>query len=136
MDPNIHLKRLQHWAGLVLEAENSGNKSIWCRENGIRYRKYIYWQKLVREYVLEHGEDSLIGKDAVLPARTTDSHQLVDVTQLQAVPYETAAPTKRTGLAGQPEPELMLEYKDFRIYIGSAVTENTLAAVLKAVRNA
>lgn len=136
MEGNIRLRRLKEWAKLVLEAENSGNKTIWCQENGISYRKYIYWQKLVREYILEHGDHSLDSIDHELPAMTSGPQQLVDVTsriQSSSQSFCNAAPDS-AGTCNSPE--LMVRCGDCQIFVGSSVNERTLQTVLRAIRNA
>lgn len=136
MEANIRLRRLKEWAKLVIEAENSGNKTVWCKENGISYRKYLYWQKLVREYILAHGDHSLDSGDHDLPVMASGSQQLVDVTS-RIHPSSQAFCRTAPDPAGNPNsPELMVRYGDCRIYIGRSVNEETLTTVLRAIRNA
>lgn len=135
MDQQVHFRRLQEWAKLVLEAENSGNKTAWCKENGITYRRYQYWQKLVRDYILKHGEDSLTMNGSALPVRT-EPQQLVDITSCVKESAEEGKPSADFSQNEAIQPQLMLRYGDFRIYVGSSVSEDALITVLKAVRNA
>lgn len=135
MGQQVHFRRLQEWAKLVLEAENSGNKKAWCKENGIAYRKYQYWQKLVREYILEYGDDSLSEEGASLPART-GPQQLVDITPAVKDAPKQSVSSADPSSNGMVQPQLMLQYGDFRLYVGNTISEDVLMTVLKAVRNA
>lgn len=136
MEANVHLRRLKEWAKLVFEAENSSNKTVWCQENGIRYRKYMYWQQLVREYLLEHGDHSLDSNDHDLPAAASGAPQLADITsKIQGEP--PALPGSYADQdAACSSPELMVRYGDCQIYVGRSVSEETLTTVLRAIRHA
>lgn len=134
MNTQSHIIRLRQWARLVTEAENSGNKAAWCRERNIPYKMYGYWQKRVRAYILEHGEGSLDTDDISLPAISSGTVDLFDVTsRIQSAP---SCAVSHSDQDSAMQPELMLRYGDFHIYVGNAVTERTLTTVLKAVRNA
>lgn len=134
MDAGVHLKRLQKWAALVLEAEKSGNKSKWCKQNNISFRKYIYWQKLVRDYALEHGEDSLLSGQKLIVA-AVQKPQFFELNKDAVHCVEGGSHSSEIS-SPQINPELMIQHGDFRIYVGSSISTGTLTAVLKAVKDA
>jgi hypothetical protein len=135
MNQAVHFRRLQRWAQLVLEAENSGDKITWCRQNHISYRQYMYWQRLVRDYLLEHGENSLSDPaETSLPVMESHPQQLVDVTAKIRTEEANAVPSNAEDQSVKPE--LMIQYRDCRIYVSSAVSSQTLSTVMKALRDA
>ena len=135
MNQAVHFRRLQRWAKLVLEAENSGDKIIWCRQNHISYRQYMYWQRLVRDYLLEHGENSLSDPaETSLPVMESRPQQLVDVTA--KIRTGEGSPISPGDEDQSVKPELMIQYRDCRIYVSSAVSAQTLSTVMKALRDA
>lgn len=138
MEGTIKLRRLREWAKLVLEAENSGNKTVWCQQNGIRYRKYLYWQKHVRDYLIEHGDHSLDDIAPALPAGPQGSHDLVDITARinGAAEAINSSFTQNSDSGSASCPEVMIQVNGCQIYVGSSVSEQTLQTVLKVVRNA
>lgn len=145
MDNQVHLRRLQQWSKLVLEAENAGNKVEWCKTNKIPYRQYMYWQKLVRDHILVYGEKSVNADGPRQPDSGSEPHELVDITSavhckpdvVEKAVSPVAIPAASSESASSAvHPELMLEYKDFHIYIGSRVSRETLSAVLKVIKNA
>ena len=41
-----HMARLEEWKGRVTECRGSGQSvRAWCRERGIAYKTYYYWEK-------------------------------------------------------------------------------------------
>lgn len=54
MDKKIHEKRLAQWTKVIEECNASGlTKRQWCQENNISEKVFHYWQRRVREAVLE-----------------------------------------------------------------------------------
>ena len=67
-----HMARIEEWKGRVTECRGSGQSvRAWCREQGIAYKTYYYWEK---EVLLEAGrqmaaQGSALGKRFVeMPA--------------------------------------------------------------------
>lgn len=131
MDTDAQVTRLRQWARLVDEAEASGNKADWCRERGIPYKTYFNWQRHVRSYIREHGENSLDADNDFLPTGVPGRTDLVDVTS--SLRAKAARPSNP---APALQPELMIQYGDFQLFIGNDITESALATVLKVIRNA
>ncbi len=76
MDRNSYAIRMASWAKIIAEANNSGlTKSRWCREHGIRLRQFHYWQKRIREFLLEHPDtdfEDFAGNGQHLPATVSE----------------------------------------------------------------
>lgn len=62
MDKGTQELRLMHWAELVKECYNSGMK---VRENDIDEKRYYYWQRKVRQEVLQIQETSTTAVEKV-----------------------------------------------------------------------
>lgn len=59
MDKGTQELRLMHWAELVKECHNSGMKvREWCQQNDIDEKRYYYWQRKVRQEILQIQETS------------------------------------------------------------------------------
>lgn len=135
MDNRYRFERLQQWAPLIFDAANAKCKRDWCRQNGIQIRQFYYWQTQVRNYILEHGEASLLPKSS-----DGEHHDLVRIDMATPAPIQ-ALPTASDPAPEPSEqislhPEIMLRYGDFQIFLGSNVSEKALTSVLKAVRHA
>ena len=47
--------RARQWRQIVSEGNSSPlTKTAWCRENGIRFRAFMYWQKKFRDEELDN----------------------------------------------------------------------------------
>ena len=136
MDKASYEIRLQQWIKIIQEANASGlQKQTWCSQNGISARKFYYWHKKVRDYMLAHQQENCNGC-------TSHSEQI----NAPAAPvfYEVqnpAEPPEKSGKfpAGQTEsvlPEAVIRYDDFGIFVGSSISEKTLTTILSVIRNA
>lgn len=142
MEKEVLEARIHSWIPVIRQASQSGmTHKEWCIQNGIPIRKYYYWQKAVRQYILEHPDfdqaDQNCRTSGTLP-------QPVRQTQ-PAVPafYEVSldADQKVPGVSGQNSgspfsPEIVMEYEGIRLLIGRTVSEGTLSTVLSVIRHA
>ena len=72
MEKEVLEARIHSWIPVIQQAIQSGmSHKEWCTQNGIPIRKYYYWQKVVRQYILQHPDLALTeknrGASAVLP---------------------------------------------------------------------
>ena len=52
--PTAREIRKQRWKELIIECNNSGmSKKQWCEENGINEKTFYYYQKILRDELLE-----------------------------------------------------------------------------------
>lgn len=66
MDKGTQELRLMHWAELVKECHNSGMKvREWCQQNDIDEKRYYYWQRKVRQEILQIQETSTTAVEKV-----------------------------------------------------------------------
>lgn len=132
MDKKAYAIRLASWAKIIEEASNCGyTKSEWCRQHGIRLRRFHYWQKKLRDYMLEHPENSIV--DIAVPAvSNADSKQ-----SFYEIELTHKEPDEPTAQLQQPlSPCLMLKFDRFQLYIGNGVSEELLSCVIRVAGNA
>lgn len=69
MDRDYHRVKMASWAKIVSEANESGMyKTQWYQQQGIKIRQFQYWQKKIRDYILEHPGLSIA--DLINPEKT------------------------------------------------------------------
>lgn len=162
MDRKSYTIRMESWAKIIMEANNSGmTKTKWCQLHDIRPRQFHYWQKRIRDYLQEHPEASLPGwrtpdpvcKNAdeqqafyevsVVPETapapvcnttcTTDSsHPVTPISR----PLSSPLSSSTINTCPSTHPPLMLQYNQFQLFIGDGVSESTLSSVIRVIRNA
>ena len=108
----------------------------------VRIRQFHYWQKKIRDYILEHPDisaDDLCDPGHCLP-NTQDSPSFYKLSYRQVSSLQeknetfTCRPLQSTAHS-QASP-LMLQFDRFRLYIGDGFTESTLSSVIKVIKNA
>ena len=117
------------------------NKKEWMKIHNISPKNFYRWQKVLRERALIEMEDygypilpthdEEAGK-ASSQERTTN---FVDITGILAHEAERKAALVSAGKK-EIEPELILQVGSYNLYIGSGVTEATLATVLRVIGHA
>ena len=129
--------RAEQWRQIIYECINRDpklSKKQWCRENGIYYRSFMYWQRKFQMEALglmENHETTLPVKQdpASMPAFADMAHQL---DALRAEQEAAAADTEPASLA----PELMIQAGSYRIYVNRSIHEDTLEKVMRVIRHA
>ena len=142
MDKSVMSVRMKKWAEIIQEAATSGlTKTEFCARKGIDRRQFFYWQKQIREYVLENNPE--LG----LPAPPHGQmHQIREVNSqimpalpvfCEITPRDDAHPAPAVQ---RPEssfsPGAMIQVGSYRIYVGDSATERTLSTILSVIRNA
>lgn len=136
MDKSAYQIRLQQWAQLIHEANNSGMaKKDWCAQNGITVRVFYYWHKKVRDYVMEQT-----------PAMTGESTSLTAGKAVPADPVFCEIPVPAgtqtssecpPGIVAQGfSPEAMVQVGRYGIFVGRSISGETLTTILRAISNA
>lgn len=136
MNQNTYAIRRASWAKIIAEANNSGlTKSRWCREHGIRVRQFHYWQKRIREFLLEHPDtaiEDLSGSRWQPPAPVTEQ-AFCEI----SIPRETVSlPSDQPPAGPNSHPALMLQFNDLQLFINDGFSETTLSSVIRVIRNA
>ena len=76
MDKAVMSVRMRKWAGILQEAATSGlSKVTWCEQNGINRRQFFYWQKQIREFVLEQHPELRMSVPDVIIQRPLLDHE-------------------------------------------------------------
>lgn len=112
-----HMARVEEWKGRVAECRSSGQSvRAWCREQGIAYKTYYYWEK---EILSEAGRQmGLLGRGAES-----------SFVELPALPERTDMDTK-SGLAAK----LRIGGGELEVYAGA--DERLFAALVGVLKDA
>ena len=137
MDKASYEIRIRQWIGVIQEANASGmSKRSWCEQNGISLKQFYYWQKKIRDYTLAQT----ISPSTV--EHYNASYSSAGKERSQSVFCELPVPTEHRQLSPLSEqctlnttfmPEVVLQCDSFKLLIGNAVTEKTLATVLSVL---
>lgn len=137
MDKATNELRMQKWASIVREANNSGlPKKTWCEQNGIKPRQFHYWQKKIRAHLLAAQNSSLpVAQNRALSvAAAGQDHSDTPVFCELKVPSYKYGCTDGSGSLSF-SPEIMLQYNHFQMMIGSGISPETLTTVLDVIKN-
>ncbi len=141
LDKAVMSVRMQKWAAIIQEAATCGmTKTEYCARKGIDRRQFFHWQKVIREYILEHNPE--LG----LPPPHGEMHE-IRAANSQIMPSlpvfcelkvrEEQPPAPAVHKDGPPlSTEAMIQLGEYRIYVGGSTTERTLSTILKVIRNA
>jgi len=132
MDKNAYAVRLASWSKIINEANNSEySKTEWCRQHDVQIRQFHYWQKKLRDYMLEHPNDTVTN---VAVPDVHDPNTRQSFYEIELSHRETEEPA--TQLQQPLSPSLMLKFGQFQLYIGENVSEDLLSRVIKVAGNA
>ncbi len=85
MDPRVMELRIRQWIPVLEEQARSGlTKDEWCIINKISRGSFFRWQRRVRSYLLEHGENAGQLQAEGVNEQTTDEY-FVELPRSQAV---------------------------------------------------
>ena len=136
MDPRVMELRIRQWIPVLEEQARSGlTKDEWCIINKISRGSFFRWQRRVRSYLLEHGENAGQLQAEGVNEQTTDEY-FVELPRSQAVVPGLAALRSLHDDGWDKTAPISIHYGDFLIYIRAGVNEDQLSTVLRAIRNA
>ena len=136
MDPRVMELRITQWIPVLEEQARSGlTKDEWCIINRVSRGSFFRWQRRVRSYLLEHGEDIGQLQDSDVNEQT-DNEFFVELPRSQAVVPGIAALRSLHDDGWDKTAPISIHYGDFLINIRSGVDENQFSTVLRAIRNA
>ena len=139
MDKYYHMVRMASWAKIVSEANESGMyKTQWCQQQGIKIRQFQYWQKKIRDYILEHPGLSiadLINPEKTVP-ETVPNGSFYEISPGQQSLLSTGMETSGTTDRLPQVPALVLQVGSLQLYIGDGFNEDTLSSAIRVIRNA
>ena len=137
MDKKINDVRRDQWRRIVSEclSRDPGlSKAQWCKDNGIRIRSFMYWQRKFRLEAVEQMDN----RQNTLPSRAAGTclPAFADVTeQIEALQADPAASLQSPG-ASPAAQELMIQTGPYRIYVNGSVQVATLEKVLRVISHA
>ena len=134
--------RAQRWKQIIVACNTSGMKKVdWMRLHGVSEKSFYRWQTLLRREALEEAAESSTRSEEQAETLQRVQRQemipgFVDVTALVTREEGLQRPFQVGNQAEQLAPELVIQAGRYNLYIGSGVTEATLATVLKVIGNA
>ena len=137
MNQKVAAIRTEQWRQIIQDCinRNAGiSKRQWCRENGVRYRSFMYWQRKFQLKAIDLMENH--GTKLPVKQEPVSAQAFVDMTsQLEVLQTErefSPASSELTPLAA----ELMIQAGSFRIYVNGSIQEATLETVMRVIRHA
>ncbi len=137
MDPRIRAMRLERWREIIVACNTSGmKKNEWMRIHNINSKSFYRKQKELREYEMERA--GITAADIPAGQKPAEFFDLTTALTCQASDNSgrTCAEPGNSILQKQITPEIMIQAGPYNLYIGSSVTEATLATVLKVIGHA
>jgi hypothetical protein len=136
MDPRVMELRIRQWMPVLEEQARSGlTKDEWCIINRVSRGSFFRWQRRVRSYLFEHGENAGQLQAEGVNEQTTDEY-FVELPRSQAVVPGLAALRSLHDDGWDKTAPISIHYGDFLINIRAGVNEDQLSTVLRAIRNA
>ena len=137
MDKAVMSVRMQKWVE-VLEAANASGltKTEWCAQNGIRSRQFFYWQKRIRDYLLEqHPELGLSTSENRI--REANAQMLAFLPSF----YELTPRERSPDVLPFLEETMcafstMIRIGKYEVYVGDSSSEKTLSTILSVIQHA
>lgn len=123
----LHQIKLAHWTAQFQEQASSGlTVKAWCLEHNISIHTYNYWKHQLKMECL----------DALLPAE----HDIVPLTAPVSTPSATRfLPSTSQSLDSRELHDynsISITSRDIQVTIGSAISDEQLLQILRAVRHA
>ena len=140
MDKDIMNVRMKKWIEIIRDATESGQtKKAYMSKNGISRRQFYYWQKKIREYVLQQKPELGLpaSQGQIQDKRETNSQMLSLLPVFCELKPEDRAQTGSSELLSVPAftAEAMIKYGQYQIYIDGKVSERTLSTILAVIRH-
>ena len=136
MDKAVMSVRMRKWAGILQEAATSGlSKVTWCEQNGINRRQFFYWQKQIREFVLEqHPELRMSVPDGQI--REVNSQMTSSLPVFYELNPKASLPSAPENTTVSPfSAEAMIQLGKYQVYVGNTASERTLAMILSVIQH-
>ena len=134
MDRHALAVRTAQWRQIISECNNSPLcKSEWCRNNGIRLRSFMYWQKKFRDED-NRSRSTVITTAASDNTVTTVMNRpvVVDVTDRISPDGSSADEGARNTSA---DPGIVIQAGNYQVFVHGLVQEEPLRTVMKVLRD-
>lgn len=126
----------EYWKQIIDKAEASPfSVSEWCRQNGIRPRKFYYWRKRLKEI-----SQSMAGAELVQVPESPFIEFSIEnepLPNLHSEALKASNAVQKTGIPSlATEPEIRIEVSSFKVFVKNGVKEQTLRMVLRVISDA
>lgn len=137
MDPRIKAMRLERWREIIVACNTSGmKKKEWMQIHNIDSKSFYRKQKELREYEMEKA--GITTSDIPVGQKPSEFFDLTTalIRQTNDISAPVGIKNESSVFPKINEPELVLQAGSYHLYIGSGITESTLATVLRVIGNA
>lgn len=123
----IHQAKMAKWAVLVKEQSDSGlTIPQWCQEKGYSIHAYNYWKHLLKEEALKN-----VSLPEIVPLQQPmATEQSISVSA--CAPSPDLPDSRKSCTVISP---VSVSLGDIHISIGSSVSDDIIAGIIKAVRH-
>ena len=147
MDQEVMNIRLAQWSEVIKKAYASElSITEWCKQNGIRKRKFYYWTKKVRCAACDRIDEKLQEKGTSLQAVTDSNVTSIAESRANRTVKNEPVPFVEVRLSGKeckkdtgalaavfPDPELLITSGKYGIVVRSTTKEDVLERVLRVI---
>jgi len=132
MDAKVMAMRMERWREIIVACNTSGmKKKEWMRIHNVSPKMFYRKQKELRDYEMKKA--GITAADIATGQSTTEFFDLTRALSRQT----TQMGMQYENYASQiKQPELMIQVGTYNLYIGSGVSEATLATVLRVISRA
>lgn len=137
MDARIMAMRMERWREIIIACNTSGmKKAEWMRIHNVSPKMFYRKQKQLREYEMEKA--GITSADIPAGKKPAEFFDLTTALARQAseITARTWVEPVKSIPQNQIKPEIMIQAGPYNLYIGSGVTEATLATVLRVIGHA
>ena len=135
MDKAIMDVRIKSWMPIFEEQAKSGlTKKAFCEKHGIKRHDFFYWQRQIRNYLLEQNEECSAKTD--LKESSIESSSFFEITPVSdnlSVPE--VIDTSKESQIKMPS-SLNISYGGFSVEMNGELNEAALAAIFKVMKHA
>lgn len=137
MNQKVAAVRAEQWRQTVyncLSRDPKISKRQWCKENGIKIRSLMYWQKKFQLEALDRMDNCKVALPVQIGSNSAPAFADMSA-QLEALQ------TERVSLPPEQEtmplaPELMIQAGSYRIYVNGSIQQATLETVMRVISHA
>ena len=128
--------RMERWREIIVACNTSGmKKKEWMRIHNVSPKMFYRKQKELRDYEMKKA--GITPADIPAGQISTEFFDLTTALSRQTKGISSPTGERYDNCALQiNQPELMIQVGAYNLYIGSGITESTLATVLKVIGNA
>ena len=125
--------KIAKWVSLINDQASSGLKvTDWCKQNNISKHAYFYWKRIIKEEYVQS-----ILPDIVPIGPVSDKPSVYEESVLGPIESHDLRNSRNLCNPGSYNPaSISVSMGDIRIEIGPSASDQLIASIIKAVRDA